>query len=484
MSTLNISWDILIQGIVPFGAANVFLMVLVYFSLVRYKMQAYGHFATFMLCFTFFLTGPLINMLPFESANRYYDLTRNILLFAVGIPSVCNGLLTIAQVDIKSFFYKIPYVLGFIWCGFFLTSPPLSQMNQQELPWPTPLFDPEFVYLSQVLLVNCILLVPCCLILFRIITEKANTAGRKKVIVLCLGTIWLCLCMTFGLIFKQWGLYYGGASVTALVWAWAVFQDIRQTQLKQNQHHSLQNQLAIAQFSAPSNNQFSQFYPQSISEAYPFREREAFISSLNSRNKEIVNAHFNMFSENLAEFCQHDLETYRLRAKEVLFMLFDSAIYRYNDSSELIATLEASGKKIKAANSQPEIDHELLKQAKFLATKTHSAATKDVDLRLIEQLKQYMLAHYHQNLNLELICEQVGISRSRAIKLFKQKTGQTINQYLIQVRMEKAKQLLTVKSVTETAFEVGFNNSAYFSTAFKKHTGQSPKAYQKNMTRA
>ncbi|MER2490742.1 helix-turn-helix domain-containing protein [Catenovulum sediminis] len=43
----------------------------------------------------------------------------------------------------------------------------------------------------------------------------------------------------------------------------------------------------------------------------------------------------------------------------------------------------------------------------------------------------------------------------------------SINQYLIDVRINKSKDLLITMSVTETAFEVGFNNSAYFSIVFK-----------------
>ncbi|WP_143873175.1 helix-turn-helix domain-containing protein [Catenovulum sediminis] len=60
----------------------------------------------------------------------------------------------------------------------------------------------------------------------------------------------------------------------------------------------------------------------------------------------------------------------------------------------------------------------------------------------------------------------------------------SINQYLIDVRINKSKDLLITMSVTETAFEVGFNNSAYFSTVFKKQTGKTPKEYQQSIASA
>ncbi|WP_374761402.1 helix-turn-helix domain-containing protein [Pseudoalteromonas sp. MM1] len=73
----------------------------------------------------------------------------------------------------------------------------------------------------------------------------------------------------------------------------------------------------------------------------------------------------------------------------------------------------------------------------------------------------------------------MGASRSHTVKVvFKQLTASTINQYLADVRINQAKLLLLTKTVTETAYAVGFNNSAYFSTVFKKHTQLSPKEYQ------
>lgn len=68
------------------------------------------------------------------------------------------------------------------------------------------------------------------------------------------------------------------------------------------------------------------------------------------------------------------------------------------------------------------------------------------------------------------------------MRRFKQETGQTVNQHLTQVRIENAKRLLASISVTETAFEVGFNDSNYFSTVFKKQTGHTPNGFKKRLT--
>ena len=57
----------------------------------------------------------------------------------------------------------------------------------------------------------------------------------------------------------------------------------------------------------------------------------------------------------------------------------------------------------------------------------------------------------------------------------------TCSTYLTTARMTKAKEFIagTDRPITEIAFEVGYNNSNYFSTAFRKHEGISPSAYRK-----
>ncbi len=56
----------------------------------------------------------------------------------------------------------------------------------------------------------------------------------------------------------------------------------------------------------------------------------------------------------------------------------------------------------------------------------------------------------------------------------------TYSTYLTTMRMQKAKALLagTDRPITDIAFEVGYNDSNYFSTAFRKHEGLSPRQYR------
>jgi YesN/AraC family two-component response regulator len=69
-------------------------------------------------------------------------------------------------------------------------------------------------------------------------------------------------------------------------------------------------------------------------------------------------------------------------------------------------------------------------------------------------------------------------------KLFKQETGESPINYLIKIRMEKAKELLVKEelSVKEIANSVGYQDAYHFSKLFKKYTGNSPSDYIKKKT--
>ena len=67
--------------------------------------------------------------------------------------------------------------------------------------------------------------------------------------------------------------------------------------------------------------------------------------------------------------------------------------------------------------------------------------------------------------------------------LFKKDTGKTINQFITEVRIEKAKALLKKDRtpLSSIAWKIGYHDANYFSKAFKKETGVTPKAYRESI---
>lgn len=78
------------------------------------------------------------------------------------------------------------------------------------------------------------------------------------------------------------------------------------------------------------------------------------------------------------------------------------------------------------------------------------------------------------------IATECGLSTSRFIHLFKEKTGYSLTDYIVKSRLEKSKTMLSAGrlKISEIARECGYANQNYFSLAFKKYTGMNPTKYR------
>lgn len=93
----------------------------------------------------------------------------------------------------------------------------------------------------------------------------------------------------------------------------------------------------------------------------------------------------------------------------------------------------------------------------------------------------FMQSYYSAPISLEDICQIINLTPYYFIRLFKQQTGQTPYQYLIAIRINRAKNLLEKGgySIREVATLCGFVNSGHFATLFKRYEGISPTDYVK-----
>ena len=106
----------------------------------------------------------------------------------------------------------------------------------------------------------------------------------------------------------------------------------------------------------------------------------------------------------------------------------------------------------------------------------------DIAQTKIERVKDYINDNLAENLNLSKIAEIANISTYHFARLFKQKTGYSPHQYVIQHRIEKAKNLLskTNLSIVEIAYSIGCSSQSNFTSLFRKKVGTTPQKYRQN----
>jgi AraC-like DNA-binding protein len=107
--------------------------------------------------------------------------------------------------------------------------------------------------------------------------------------------------------------------------------------------------------------------------------------------------------------------------------------------------------------------------------------------KLIEKIKNYIIQHVHYNEIDEkkkfsvLLSEKLNKDYSALSNLFSQVEGITIEKYIINQKIEKAKELLVYDelNLSEIAFKLGYSSVAHISAQFKKITGLSPSDFRK-----
>ncbi len=98
----------------------------------------------------------------------------------------------------------------------------------------------------------------------------------------------------------------------------------------------------------------------------------------------------------------------------------------------------------------------------------------------ISSIRDYLFEHYNQNITLDTLSAQFNISKFYLLRTFQHHLGLSPNDYLQNIRVTKAKELLrtTEHSISMVANSVGFESTSYFISVFKKQEGVTPLKYR------
>jgi two-component system, response regulator YesN len=102
--------------------------------------------------------------------------------------------------------------------------------------------------------------------------------------------------------------------------------------------------------------------------------------------------------------------------------------------------------------------------------------------QVIQRAREYIGQHYTDpGLSLNKVAAHVNLSPSHFSVVYSQETGQTFKEYLTEIRIKKAKELLRMTTLgsTEISYQVGYSDPHYFSHVFGKHSGFSPREFRK-----
>ena len=98
----------------------------------------------------------------------------------------------------------------------------------------------------------------------------------------------------------------------------------------------------------------------------------------------------------------------------------------------------------------------------------------------MEKVKQYISDHYSEPLKLNDLAGLVGMSPVSFSRFFRQRTGRTLSEYIVEIRLGYAARMLvdSTKNISEICYECGFNNLSNFNRTFKARRNYTPRDFR------
>jgi AraC-like DNA-binding protein len=184
------------------------------------------------------------------------------------------------------------------------------------------------------------------------------------------------------------------------------------------------------------------------------------------------------------KFIEPFLQYRELKEIEKLLVKSDKGIHFVDRRAEVtslieeIPTLEESFRLI-------QLIHILQKLTRIKSVQLNANAFKpmkgNIDQRRINKVFQYVQDHYKQNVSLKKAAAMINLSESAFCKYFKRLCGKTFSDYVNEIRIASACQLLieTEHPISRIASESGFESLTYFNRVFLKKKGIKPKELRK-----
>ena len=104
------------------------------------------------------------------------------------------------------------------------------------------------------------------------------------------------------------------------------------------------------------------------------------------------------------------------------------------------------------------------------------------DSRRVQKVQKYISTHYQEDIRLASLADMVGMTPVSFRRIFRLRTGKTLSDYIIDIRLGFATRMLvdSTRTIAEVCYDCGFNNLSNFNRMFKRKKGCSPKEFREN----
>lgn len=124
----------------------------------------------------------------------------------------------------------------------------------------------------------------------------------------------------------------------------------------------------------------------------------------------------------------------------------------------------------------------ICEDARVLSSSSFAKIETFSDSRRVQKVQKYIALHYKEEIHLPRLADMVGMTPASFSRFFRLRTGKTLSDYIIDMRMGFATRMLvdSTRTVAEVCYDCGFNNLSNFNRTFKRKKGCSPKEFREN----
>lgn len=165
-------------------------------------------------------------------------------------------------------------------------------------------------------------------------------------------------------------------------------------------------------------------------------------------------------------------------AQKGLSFPMEAVLAVYPDLDSLSSETQGFGSVIKFLSVLYRLS--LIENVRTLSSSSFANVRSGSDSRRVSKVQQFISENYQQNINLEQLADLAGMSAVAFSRYFKLRTGKTLSDYIIDVRLgHAARQLVdTAEGIGEICYDCGFNNLSNFNRIFKKKKNCTPKEFR------
>lgn len=169
----------------------------------------------------------------------------------------------------------------------------------------------------------------------------------------------------------------------------------------------------------------------------------------------------------------------RYEAVFVLAAHFISIINRMQDGGKRSFMLNDMILKIMNFNDWSEVEMHFRNIADKIFTERDEDDSANIS-KIVDFISRYASEHMDEELSLDRFAKLLHYHPSYLSRVFKSVTGVTFSDYIAEIKIAKAKEMLndTSMKIIDIAYALGFENASYFTRFFKKRTGLSPQEYK------